>query len=173
MTQFSKQTTLDWKTWESSLCGNECAMLTLAWKILVCEILLACKRAQAHWRDLLFLMPPFVKQLRCARRMEMLAVRLAAMSRKIAAFEAGLLNGTFREAVDADFAIREMLKGLKEDIRHIRCEMATVPTSARSGYGGARLRDAMARLRTVAEETYVAADRLLWEIGEHDIKYLS
>jgi hypothetical protein len=148
-------------------------MLTLAWKILVCEVLLACKRARAHWRDLLFLMPPFVKQLRCARRMESLAVRLARMSRKIGAFETSLLAGAFKEAVDADYTIREMLKGLKEDIRHIRCEMATVPASARTGYGGARLRDAMAHLRTVAEETYAAADRLLWEIGEHDLKYIS
>jgi hypothetical protein len=147
-------------------------MLTLAWKILVCEVLLACHRARAHWRGLLLLMPPFVKQLRCARRMESLAVRLASMSRKISAFETSLLDGAFKEAVDADFAIREMLKGLKEDIRTIRCEMAAVPINARSGYCGARLREAIDHLRTVAEETYVAADRLLWEIGEHDLKYI-
>ena len=147
-------------------------MLTLAWKILVCEVLLACNRARVQWRELLLLMPPFVKQLRCARRMESLAVRLASLRRKISAFEASLLDGAFKEAVDADYTIREMLKGLKADIRHIRCEMATVPVSARSGYGGARLHEAMSHLRKVAEETYTAADRLLWEIGEHDIKYI-
>lgn len=149
-------------------------MLTLAWKILVCEVLLACRRFRGQWRELMVLLvPPLFRQLRCARRMDSLAVRLAAMRRKIAAFEASIVEGAFKEAVDADFTIREMLKGLKEDIREIRCEMPAVPMAARSGYGGERLRAAIAHLHTVAEETYVAADRLLWEIGEHDLKYIA
>lgn len=148
-------------------------MLTLAWKILVCEVLLALTRARGHWHDLMTLMPPVLRRMRCARRMESLAVRLASMRRKINAFEASLASGAFREAVDADFTIREMLKGLKEDIRHIRCEMAAVPMASRTGFGGQRLGSAIAHLHAVAEETYVAADRLLWEIGEHDLKYIS
>lgn len=151
---------------------NELAMPTLAWKILVCEVLLALTRARGHWHDLMTLMPPVLRRMRCAHRMESLAVRLASMRRKINAFEASLASGAFREAVDADFTIREMLKGLKEDIRHIRCEMAAVPMASRTGFGGQRLGSAIAHLHAVAEETYVAADRLLWEIGEHDLKYI-
>lgn len=148
-------------------------MLTLAWKILVCEVLLALNRARGHWHGLMTLMPPVVRRLRCARRMESLAERLTSMRRKINAFEASLAAGAFKEAVDADFTIREMLKGLKEDIRHIRCEMAAVPMASRTGFGGQRLGEAIANLHAVAEETYVAADRLFWEIGEHDLKYTS
>ncbi|WP_147373794.1 hypothetical protein [Massilia cavernae] len=149
-------------------------MLLLAWKILVCEAVLAFERLRVCWRELLIvLLPPLVRQTRCARRMEFLAVRLGQMRRRIAAFESSLLNGAFREPVDADCAIRGMLKGLKEDIRHIRCEMAAVPALAARGYGGRRLRAAMDKLHTVAEETYAAADRLLWEIGEHDLKYIA
>ena len=158
-------------TWALSGSRNEHAMPTLAWKILVCEVLLALNRARGHWHGLMTLMPPAVRRMRCARRMESLAARLTSMRRKISAFEASLTAGAFREAVDADFTIREMLKGLKEDIRHIRCEMAAVPVASRAGLGGQRLGAAIDHLHTVAEETYVAADRLLWEIGEHDLKY--
>lgn len=149
-------------------------MLTLAWKILVCEVMLACQRARGHWGEiLLFLLPPVVRQLRCARRMNGLATRLESMRCKIVAFEASIVGGAFKDVVDADFTIRAMLKGLKEDIREIRCEMAAVPKAARTGPGGERLSAAIVRLHSVAQATYVAADRLLWEIGEHDRKYLS
>lgn len=143
-------------------------MLTLAWKILVCEVLLALHRVRGHWRDL---MPPVLRRLRCARRIESLAARLTAMRRKITAFEASLVAGAFREAVDADFTIREMLEGLKVDIRSIRCEMSGVPPESCAGFGGRRLGAAIAQLQAVAQETYLAADRLLWEIGEHDLNY--
>lgn len=147
-------------------------MLTLAWKILVCEVLLAWQRARGHWREILLsFLPPVVRRLRCASRMNRLAVRLESMRRKIVVFEASIVGGAFREAVDADFVIRAMLNGLKEDIGEIRCEMAAVPMAARIGPGGQRLSAAIAHLHAVAQETYVAADRLLWEIGEHDLKY--
>ena len=145
-------------------------MLTLAWKILVCEVLLALHRARAHWRDL---MPPVLRRLRCARRIESLTARLTAMGRKITTFEASLTAGAFREAVDADRSIRVMLNGLKEDIRNIRCEMSAVPLESCVGVGGDRLGAAIAQLQAVAHDTYLAADRLLWEIEEHDLRYLS
>lgn len=149
-------------------------MLMLAWKILVGEILRACQRARGHWGEILLLvLPPGVRQLRCARRMNGLATRLESMRRKITAFEASIVAGAFRNAVDADFTIRAMLKGLKEDIREIRCEMAAVPIAARTGPGGEHLSAAIDRLHSVAQATYVAADRLLWEIGEHDRKYIA
>ncbi|MBZ2206894.1 hypothetical protein [Massilia soli] len=145
-------------------------MLTLAWKILVCEILLALHRAKGHWRAL---MPPVLRRLRCARKIESLSNRLTAMGRKITSFEASLVAGAFREAVDADFSIRAMLKGLKEDICNIRCEMAAVPPESCAGWGGERLGAAIEQLQAVAQQTYVVADRLLWEIGEHDLKYIA
>lgn len=144
-------------------------MLTLAWKILVCEVLLALHRARVHWRAL---MPPVLRRLRCARRIESLSARLTAMGRKITSFEASLVAGAFREAVDADFTIRTMLKGLKEDIRSIRCEMSAVPLESCAGLGGQRLGAAIEQLQAVAQHTYLAADRLLWEIEEHDLRYL-
>ncbi|HEY0488069.1 MAG TPA: hypothetical protein VGD30_01015 [Telluria sp.] len=149
-------------------------MLTLAWKILVAEVLRACQRARGHWGEILLLfLPPGVRQLRCARRIYALAVRLESMRCKIMAFEASIVGGAFKDAVDADFTIRAMLNGLKEDIREIRCEMAAVPNAARAGPGGEHLSEAIDRLYSVAQATYIAADRLLWEIGEHDRKYLS
>ena len=117
-------------------------------------------------------MPPALRRLRCARKIESLADRLTAMGRKITSFEASLNAGAFREAVDADCSIRDMLKGLKEDIRNIRCEMSAVPLDSCVGLGGQRLGEAIERLQAVAHETYVAADRLLWEIGEHDLNYI-
>ena len=95
------------------------------------------------------------------------------MGRKITSFEASLVAGAFREAVDADFSIRDMLKGLKEDIRTIRCEMSAVPPGSCVGLGGQRLGAAIEQLQVVAQQTYVAADRLLWEIGEHDLHYVA
>lgn len=95
------------------------------------------------------------------------------MGRKITSFEKSLVAGASREAVDADFTIRDMLKGLKEDIRNIRCEMSAVPVESCAGFGGQRLGAAIERLQAVAQETYAAADRLLWEIEEHDRRYLS
>jgi hypothetical protein len=149
-------------------------MLTLAWKILVAEVMRAWQRARGHWGEmLLLLLPPGVRQLRCARRIYALAIRLESMRCKIMAFEASIVGGAFKDAVDADFTIRAMLSGLKEDIREIRCEMAAVPDGARTGPGGEHLSKAIARLYSVAQATYIAADRLLWEIGEHDRKYLS
>ena len=145
-------------------------MLTLAWKILVCELLLALHRARGNWRAL---MPPVLRRLRCARKIESLSARLTAMRRKITAFEASLVAGAFREAVDADFTIRNMLKGLKEDIGNIRCEMSAVPPESCAGLGGQRLGVAIEQLQAVAQETYLAADRLWWEIGEHDLNYPS
>jgi hypothetical protein len=143
-------------------------MLTLAWKILVCEVLLALHRARGHWR---LLMPPVLRRLRCARRIESLSARLTAMRRKIATFETSLVAGAFREPVDADCSIREMLKGLKEDIGNIRCEMSAVPVESCVGFGGQRLSAAIVQLQAVAQDTYLAADRLLWEIEEHDLRY--
>lgn len=95
------------------------------------------------------------------------------MGRKISSFEASLLAGAFREAVDADFTIRDMLQGLKDDIRNIRCEMSALPLESCVGLGGQRLSAAIARLQAVAQQTYLAADRLLWEIEEHDLRYTS
>jgi hypothetical protein len=144
-------------------------MLALALKILYYETLRAGNRLKTQWTVLLLLLMPFVVHARCARRMESLAARLLMMRGKIERFETHVLSGCFEELVDADRSIRSMLLGLKEDIRHIRCELATLPQLGQQGLGTARLDSALVKLHRVAEETYAAADRLLWEIDEHDL----
>jgi hypothetical protein len=143
-------------------------MLALALKILYYESLQFARRLKAQWLMLLLSVLPFVVHARCARRMEALATRLQMMRGKIERFEAHVLGGCFEELVDADRTIRAMLLGLKDDIRHIRCELAGLPKLP-PGPGAARLDSALAQLHRIAEETYCAADRLIWEIDEHDL----
>lgn len=101
---------------------------------------------------------------RCAVRLDAVADRLRAMDMKINMLRARMVEGDTDEAVDGDFQLRDALKGLKEDIRGIRCQLAGMQAPQLS----ARLQRAFARLGKVAEETYSSADRLQWEIGEHD-----
>jgi hypothetical protein len=146
-------------------------MLILAFKLLYYESLLFFRRAKAHYLRVLLRVLPVVVQTRCARRMESLSTRLLQMQTKISRFEEHIRNGCFNELIDADRSIRDMLTGLKEDIRTIRCELAGLQEPGRKGYGAMRLGQALTQLHRIAEETYNAADRLLWEIDEHDHAY--
>jgi hypothetical protein len=101
---------------------------------------------------------------RCALRLDRVADRLVAMGERIDLLRARMEADTQRESVDADGALRAALSGLKEDIRGIRCQLAAMH-SARLG---ARMQRAFARLASVAEHTFVRADRLQWEIAEHE-----
>lgn len=101
---------------------------------------------------------------RCAVRLDTVADRLGVMGAKINMLRSRMDEGSMDEAVDADFQLRDALKELKEDIRGIRCQLAGMQAPQL----GARLQRAFARLNKVAAETYSSADRLQWEIGEHD-----
>lgn len=146
-------------------------MLILACKLLYYESLRFFQRLKAQLILVLLRVLPIVVQTRCARRMERLSARLLQMQTKISRFEEHIRNGCFDELIDADRSIRDMLSSLKEDIRTIRRELAGLQEMGRKGYGAMRLDQALAQLHRIAEETYNAADRLLWEIDEHDHAY--
>ena len=105
-------------------------------------------------------------QRRCAVRLDRLADRLNTMGERINLLRARMLE-EMGEAIDTDHALRDALKGLKEDIREIRCQLAGM----HSPQLGARLQRAFARLGKIAEQTYASADKLQWEIDEHDERF--
>ncbi len=104
---------------------------------------------------------------RCAMRLERVADRLAAMGNKINVLRARMNEQAVDEAIDADFMLRDALRGLKEDIRDIRCQLAATRVSELSR----RMQRAFTRLTKIAEETYASADRLQWEIADHDQRF--
>ncbi|MEJ7807466.1 MAG: hypothetical protein WKG03_16270 [Telluria sp.] len=100
---------------------------------------------------------------RCAVRLDRLGDRLNMMGARINLLRSRMLDEV-GEAIDTDHVLRDALKGLKQDIREIRCQLATLQTPQLS----ARLQRAFARLGKIAETTYASADQLQWEIDEHD-----
>ena len=104
---------------------------------------------------------------RCALRLDRVADRLGQMGARINALRERIDAGEVNEAVDADGMLRDSLKGLKEDIRGIRCQLAGMRRPQLS----ARMQRAFSRLTEVAEATYASADKLQWEIDEHDQRF--
>jgi hypothetical protein len=100
---------------------------------------------------------------RCALRLDRVSDRLLSMGARINVLRERMGVG-INEAIDADGMLRDSLKGLKEDIRTIRCQLVGMGRAQLS----ARMQRAFARLSRVAEETYACADKLQWEIDEHD-----
>ena len=103
---------------------------------------------------------------RCAMRLDRVADRLASMGARIDALRTRM-DGGIDEAVDANGMLRDSLKGLKEDIRGIRCQLSSMRRPTLS----ARMQRAFSHLSSVAEQTYASADKLQWEIDEHDERY--
>jgi hypothetical protein len=104
---------------------------------------------------------------RCAMRLDRIGDRLLAMGERINVLRERMDGGFVNEPVDADRTLRASLKGLKEDIRDVRCQLASMHTPQL----GPRLQRAFARLAKIAEETYSSADKLQWQIDEHDMKF--
>jgi hypothetical protein len=146
-------------------------MLNLFCKLMFYESVLAYKRLKLLWLHFLMLLPPSVVEFRCALRMERLALRLLRMQHKILAFEQRIQEGCFNGCIDEDNSIAEMMRGLKQDVRMVRLEVASLHGVNRRRLSGARLGRALDKLHEVAESTYLAADRLLWEIEQHDSPY--
>lgn len=134
-------------------------MISATLKLLAQEVLDLFRRAE---NALLAL----GAERRCALRLDRVANRLAAMGAKIDDLRARMPDGPPDEAVDPDCGLRDSLKGLKEDIRDIRCQLGSLHHARMSP----RLQRAFARLHKIAEETYASADKLQWEIDEHDSK---
>lgn len=100
---------------------------------------------------------------RCAVRLDSLGDRLNAMGERINLLRSHM-QGEPGEAIDTDHALRNALRGLKEDIREIRCQLAGLQSPQLS----ARLQRAFARLAKIAEQAYASADKLQWEIDGDD-----
>jgi len=147
-------------------------MLTASLKQLVAAALHSLRRSRtlALWRRVLSPTALFV-ELRCARRIDALSLRLTGMQGKIGTLSAHLLSGRMEGAVDADCSLRRMLSELKDDLSAIRRDLALWHVKECRGRAGARLEAAIAKLNRIAADTYAAADRLVWEIGEHDRGY--
>ncbi len=100
---------------------------------------------------------------RCALRLDRLGDRLSIMGSRINLLRSRMTE-ELGEAIDSDHQLRDALKGLKEDIREIRLQLAGMQAAQLS----ARLQRAFQRLASIAEDTYSSADKLQWEIDEHD-----
>jgi hypothetical protein len=147
-------------------------MLTGSLKQLVVSAVHAFKHSRtiAMWRRALSPSALFV-ELRCARRIDALARRLAGMQGKISTMSAHVLSGRADGPVDADRSLRRMLSELKEDLNGIRRDLAAWHAKECRGRTGPMLSAAIARLNRIAADTFAAANRLEWEIAEHDGRY--
>jgi hypothetical protein len=144
-------------------------MLTGAIRQFLATALHSLKDSLAHWPRLL--PSALFVEFRCARRIDALARRVGGMQRKIARMSAHVLSGRAGGAVDADRSLRRMLGDLKIDLNGVRRDLATWHAKECRGRTGALLAAAIERLNRIAADTYMAADRLEWEIEEHDRRY--
>ncbi|MDM5181271.1 hypothetical protein PO883_29235 [Massilia sp. DJPM01] len=132
-------------------------MLSATLKLLLREVSQIARRGRNSLLSL-------AQERRTALRLDRLADRLAGMGVKIDILRKRMNEGRLDEPLDADASLREALRGLKEDIRTVRCQL-----SALSGpRSSPRLQRAFARLAAIAEKTYAAADKLQWEIEAHE-----
>lgn len=147
-------------------------MQTASLKQLVAAALQTLKRSRmfAAWRRL-FSPSTLVVEMRCARRIDALSRRLAGMQGKIATLSGRLHAGGWECAVDPECSLRRMLGELKDDLSAIRRDLALWHANECRGRTGKLLAEAIAQLNRVAADTYAAADRLVFDIEEHDRPY--
>jgi hypothetical protein len=107
-------------------------------------------------------------QWRCAKRIDAMTRRLLRMRAKIRALSGHLMSGALKDALDPDGTLAGMLGDLKEETRTLRFQLAQWHLRECKGRAGVRLKASMLVLNRIAAETYAAADRLAWEIVEHD-----
>jgi hypothetical protein len=132
-------------------------MLHLGFKIITGSL------AEA-WRRFQDTLASIGAHRRSAQRLDALGDRLLQMSDKIDRLRAHMGGAGASQPMDRDGSLRGFLKELKQDIREIRCQLA----SWRTGGANARLMRAVTRLTSIAERTYSLADKLQWEIDEHE-----
>jgi hypothetical protein len=148
-------------------------MLTATVKQFLAAALQSLRRSRtlALWRRSLSPSALFV-EMRCARRIDALSRRLTGMQGKIGTLSDHLLAGRMDGgAIDADRNLRRMLAELKVDLNGIRRDVAHWHVHECRGRTGPRLEASIAHLNKIAADTYAAADRLEWEIEEHDGRY--
>lgn len=140
-------------------------MLTTIIKTLFCSVLrVASLRCLPGWPSALLV------EWRCARRIDAMTGRLLRMRARIAALSGHLMSGALRGALDPDGTLAAMLADLKEETRTLRYQLAQWHVKECGGRAGQRLTTSMLTMNRVAAETHAAADRLTWEIVEHDAR---
>ncbi|MGZ5201493.1 MAG: hypothetical protein ACXWC4_17155 [Telluria sp.] len=144
-------------------------MLTGAIRQFLATAVHSLRSSLAQWPRLL--PSALFVEFRCARRIDALARRVGGMQQKIARMSAHVLSGRAGGAVDADRSLRRMLGELKLDLNGVRRDLATWHAKECRGRTGALLAASIERLNRIAAETYLAADRLEWEIEDHDRRY--
>lgn len=144
-------------------------MLTGAIRQFLATALHSLRASLAQWPRLL--PSALFVEFRCARRIDALSRRVRGMQQKIARMSAHVLSGRAGGAVDADRSLRRMLADLKLDLNGVRRDLASWHARECRGRTGALLAAAIERLNRIAAETYLAADRLEWEIEDHDRRY--
>jgi len=107
-------------------------------------------------------------QWRCAKRIDATTHRLLRLRAKIRALSGHVSSGALQDALDPDGTLARMLADLKEETRTLRYQLAQWHVNQCKGRAGMRLKASMLVLNRIAAETYAAADRLSWEIAEHD-----
>ncbi|WP_313703585.1 hypothetical protein [Massilia sp.] len=140
-------------------------MLAPLLKHLVAALL---RPVQALFRRVARLPAALVVEMRCARRIDAAARRVATMRGKIAAMSRHLSAGNVPGRVDADRKLRAMLAELKEDLSNMRRDLAHWHVKECRGRVGARLEAAIDQLNRIAADTWTEADRLVVQIEEYD-----
>jgi len=143
-------------------------MLTTIIKTLFCSVLRVASLRRLPglpgWPSALLV------EWRCARRIDAMTGRLLRMRARIAALSGHLMSGALRGALDPDGTLAAMLADLKEETRTLRYQLAQWHVKECGGRAGQRLTTSMLTMNRVAAETHAAADRLTWEIVEHDAR---
>jgi hypothetical protein len=113
-------------------------------------------------------LPAAFAEANCARRMERMVKRIAAMGAKIAMVQAQLRRGMNIATIEDDLRFRTMLMAVKNDMRALQCEAAAWQCDRNARVSSTRLRTALGEVASISEKTYAMADALLWELAELD-----
>lgn len=136
-------------------------MLTLTIKLIIGSLLDLRRRLEV-------MLISAAAQRRSARRLDALGDKLLRLHGKIESMRTHIVEEREGRAFDRDHSLRASLKGLKEDVGSIRCQLV----SMQAGCSTPRLDRAFDRLTRIASQTYAAADKLQWEIDDHDGRLL-
>ncbi len=72
------------------------------------------------------------------------------------------------DILDPEMAIHGRLEKMKESLRIVRRRILDLQQEERQLPNSLKLQQAIADLRNITEETYTTANKLQWEIAEHD-----
>lgn len=103
-----------------------------------------------------------------ARKLDAMGDRLLRLHGKIERMREHMQQEGVAAPYDRDRSLRASLAGFKEDVGFIRCQLVQM----QAGGSTARLDRAFDRVGQIAARAYAAADKLQWEIDDHDSQLL-